>query len=165
MAANNEHLLRKERMIIFLDFDGVMDNGKYDLYLNQYNLPEKDEFGVLFDPDCMAALKHIIDETNAEIVISSSWKIDMSIEDMQRMWKERNLPSMPIDVTPTISRHRGDEIAAWLTLCPDPCRCVIIDDEQREQFNMDQYPHLIYTKGLTMSIADNVIKLLNNNHL
>lgn len=63
MAANNEHLLRKERKIIFLDFDGVMDNGKYDLYLNKNNLPEKDEFGVLFDPDCIAALKYIINET------------------------------------------------------------------------------------------------------
>ena len=62
-----------------------MDNDKYDLYLNKHNLPEKDEFGVLFDPDCIAALNHIIDETNAEIVISSSWKIDIPIEDIQRM--------------------------------------------------------------------------------
>lgn len=29
--------------IIFLDLDGVMDNAKYDIYLNKHNLPEKDE--------------------------------------------------------------------------------------------------------------------------
>ena len=157
-----------ERKIIFLDLDGVMDNGKYDLYLNKYNLPEKDDYGVLFDPDCIAAFKHVIDETKADIVISSSWKSDMSIDEIKRMWKERNLPGMPIDVTPTISRHRGDEIAAWLTLCPDPCRYVIIDDEQREQFNTDQLPYLVTTDGydgLTMPLADKAIEILNNKNI
>lgn len=133
---------RKCRKIIFHDFDNT-----------------------LFEPDYIAAINHVIDETKAEIVISSSWKIDMSVEDIQRMWKASNLPGIPIDVTPAISRHKGDEIAAWLTLCPDPCRYVIIDDGQREQFNTNQYPHLIITNaffGLTMSLANKAIDILNN---
>ncbi len=155
---------RPVRKIIFLDFDDVMTTTKYCLLLNRQNLPEKDEFGVLFDSDCIAAFKHVLDETKAEIVISSSWKSDMSLVEIQRMWKERNLPGMPMDVTPTISRHRGDEIAAWLTLCPDPCRYVIIDDEQREQFNTDQLSHLVTTDGydgLTMPLAEEAITILN----
>lgn len=52
----SQHPKYKHRKIIFLDLDGVMDNAKYDIYLNKHNLPEKDEFGVLFDPDCIAAL-------------------------------------------------------------------------------------------------------------
>ena len=133
---------RKCRRIIFLDFNDA-----------------------LFNSDCIAALMHIIHETKAEIVISSSSKTDISLDEIQRKWKERNLPGMPIDVTPSISRHRGDEIAAWLTLCPDPCRYVIIDDGQREQFNTNQYPHLIITNaffGLTMSLANKAIDILNN---
>ncbi len=37
--------------VIFLDFDGVMDTAYYDNYLNYMGLPEKDKYGVVFDPD------------------------------------------------------------------------------------------------------------------
>lgn len=150
--------------IIFLDFDGVMDNAKYDIYLNKHSLPEKDEFGVLFDPDCIAALAQIIEQTGAKIVISSSWKDFMTKEEIDQMWQKRQLPGEVIDVTPSISRHRGDEIATWLNLCPDKCQYVILDDQPREQFNTDQYDHLIITNGfygLTISDAQLAIEILN----
>ena len=150
--------------IIFLDFDGVMDNAKYDIYLNKHNLPEKDEFGVLFDPDCIVALAKIVEQTGAKIVISSSWKDFMTKEEIDQMWQKRQLPSEVIDVTPSTSRHRGDEIATWLNLCPDKCQYVILDDQPREQFNTDQYDHLIITNGfygLTISDAQRAIEILN----
>ena len=153
------------RKIIFLDLDGVMDNAKYDIYLNKHNLPEKDEFGVLFDPDCIAALAHIVEQTGADIVISSSWKDYMTMDEIHMMWHKRQLPGKVIDVTPTTSRHRGDEIATWLNLCPDTCSYVIIDDQPREQFNTDQYDHLIITNGfygLTQSDAERAVEILNN---
>ena len=34
----------------------------------------KDKYGYAFDPNSVANLKKIIDETGADIVISSSWK-------------------------------------------------------------------------------------------
>ena len=105
--------------LIFLDFDGVMNNRRYNLYRNIHHLPKKDEFGVLFDPNCVAALKHIIDETGAEIVVSSSWKDYMNMDEIRDMWRKRNLPGTPIDVTPTISQHRGEEIEAWISAHPD----------------------------------------------
>ena len=46
--------------VIFLDFDGVMDTAYYDNYLNYMGLPEKDKYGVVFDPDCIANLRRII---------------------------------------------------------------------------------------------------------
>ena len=150
--------------IIFLDFDGVMDNAKYDIYLNKHNLPEKDEFGVLFDPDCIAALAKIVEQTGAKIVISSSWKDFMTKEEIDQRWQKRQLPGEVIDVTPSTSRHRGDEIATWLNLCPNKCQYVILDDQPREQFNTDQYDHLIITNGfygLTISDAQQAIEILN----
>lgn len=153
------------RKIIFLDFDGVMNTGKYDLYLNQHNLPEKDEFGVVFDSDCINALKHIIEETKAEIVISSSWKDYLNIEEIKQMWAQRNLPGVPIDVTPSISIHHGDEIDAWLNRRPVTCHYVIIDDQSYEEFHNYQYPHLVTTNnfnGLTMSLAQKAINILNS---
>ena len=155
---------RPMREIIFLDFDGVMCNGRYDLHLNKFNLPEKDEFGVVFDPDCVSALKLIIDSVGAEIVISSDWKIDMTMKELQSMWLKRQLPGKVIDRTPSISRYRGDEVQCWLDLCPDPCRYVIIDDLPPEQFHTDHYEHLITTDdydGLTIPLAKKSIQILN----
>lgn len=151
--------------LIFLDFDGVMNNRWNNLYRNIHHLPEKDEFGVLFDPDCIAALKHIIDETGAEVVVSSSWKDYMAMDEIRDMWRKRNLPGTPIDVTPTISQHRGEEIVAWMAAHPNPCQFVIIDDEPCDQFQSHQLPHLITTnnfEGLTMPIAIKAIEVLNH---
>ena len=64
--------------IIFLDFDGVMDTAYYDHVLAKEGKPGNDKYGTIFDPYCVQNLKRIIDETGAKIVVSSSWKYDMS---------------------------------------------------------------------------------------
>jgi len=156
---------RPIRKIIFLDFDDVMTTTKHCLLLNRQNQPEKDEFCVLFDPDCVAALKHIVDETDAEIVVTSSWReVDMPMQRFKEMWESRHLPGQLADVTPSISQYRGEEIAAWLTFCPDNCQYVIIDDLPQDQFLVNQYDHLVTTDGyagLTMALAEAAIKILN----
>ena len=81
--------------LIFLDFDGVLNHRRYNLYHNIHHLPEKDEFGVLFDPDCVAALKHIIDETGAEIVVSSSWKDYMTMDAIETCGENAIFPEHP----------------------------------------------------------------------
>ena len=40
----------------------------------------RDEHGALFDPECVKCLKEIIDATDADIVVSSTWKMDMGLE-------------------------------------------------------------------------------------
>ena len=64
--------------IIFLDFDGVMDTAYYDHVLAKEGKPGNDKYGTIFDLYCVQNLKRIIDETGAKIVVSSSWKYDMS---------------------------------------------------------------------------------------
>ena len=60
--------------IIFLDFDGVMDTAYYDHMLSKQGLPDNDLYGTVFDPNCVHNLRRIIDNTGADIVVSSSWK-------------------------------------------------------------------------------------------
>lgn len=67
-------ILYSEMKIIFLDFDGVMDTGYDDLIRNKEGKPFYDEYGILFDPNCIKNLKYIIDNTGANIVVTSSWK-------------------------------------------------------------------------------------------
>ena len=96
--------------IIFLDFDGVMDTGCYDHILSKKKLAGNDEYGTIFDPNCVRNLKYIIDKTGADIVVTSSWKHFMTYRDFLDMWEARKLPGFVTDATPNPigARNRGD---------------------------------------------------------
>lgn len=154
--------------IIFLDFDGVMDTAYYDHILSKNGLPEYDKFGVVFDPDCIKNLKYIIDNTGADIVVTSSWKDFMSYKEILEMWECRNLPGFVTDVTPfpPYRRNRGDEIDAWLDECHVECQYVIIDDLDSYNFNEHQIPRLLIVNpfnGLDEETANRAVELLNSN--
>ena len=156
--------------IIFLDFDGVMDTAYYDHILNKEGHPCSDDYGILFDPECVKNLKHIIDQTGADIVVSSSWKYMMEYRDFLEMWKARNLPGFVTDVTPIPPerRNRGDEIDAWLAECDVECQYVIIDDLSADCFNEHQIPRLLVVNpfyGLDEDTAKRAISILNNNNI
>lgn len=149
------------KRVIFLDFDGVMDTGSYDSYLVNNNMPNVDEFGPVFDPECVKALESILNATGAQIVVSSTWKEFMTIEEIQEMWRCRKLPGVVIGMTPSCSRHRGDEIDAWLADCDTTCEYVIIDDMDESQFNEHQYEHLFVVNpydGLNDEVASEIIE-------
>lgn len=156
---------KKTMKVIFLDFDGVMDTAYYGHILGKEGLPYHDEFGAVFDPNCVKCLKEIVDKTGAEIVVTSSWKSLMTNRDMLNMWEQRGLPGYVIDLTPSSSgcRHRGDEIDAWLKECKDECQYVILDDIDESNFNEHQLPRSIVVNpyhGLDKEAAEKVIELL-----
>lgn len=159
--------------IIFLDIDGVLNV-----------IPQgRDEFGSLFHQEFMDNLKWIIDETNAKIVISSSWRHD-GLKTMQEMWKKRGIAGEVIDVTPTRSSNyketiglpfherleRGFEIQDWLYNNKYD-RYVIIDDDddmlesQMSNFvktseNFDHPDMVDWGYGLTKKCAEQAINIL-----
>jgi hypothetical protein len=152
--------------IIFLDFDGVMDTSYYDHILSKEGKPGNDEYGAVFDPYCIRNLKRIIEETEADIVVSSSWKYMMSYQDFLNMWKDRGLPGFITDVTPNLvdRRKRGDEIDAWIEECKTECQYVIIDDLEANNFNEHQIPRLLIVNpffGLDEETAERAIQILN----
>ena len=153
--------------IIFLDFDGVMDTAYYDHMLSKQGLPDNDLYGTVFDPNCVHNLRRIIDNTGADIVVSSSWKHFMTYKEFLEMWDARGLPGFVTDVTPIpdMRRNRGDEIDAWLNECNVECQYVIIDDLDGSNFNEHQIPRLLVVNpffGLDEDTADRAIYLLNN---
>ena len=153
------------KKIIFLDFDGVMDTEYYDHLLSEADKPISDEYGLLFDPECVKNLKHIIDNTGGDIVVSSTWKDIMSYEEILDMWKCRRLPGHVIDVTPSTGNHkRGDEIDGWLKECHTECNYVIIDDLDVSNFNEHQIPRLLIVNpfnGLDEYTAKRAVMILN----
>lgn len=114
--------------ILFLDIDGVL-NTKFWYSKMDEDTP-RNKWGYVFDPMSVANLKRIVDETGAEIVISSSWKC-VGLHELRKMWKARKLPGRIIDITPDImtdedildidldlidpGKGRGDEIKKWLS--------------------------------------------------
>lgn len=149
--------------VIFLDIDGVLNL-----------IPQgHDQYGGIFHPHFIENLKHIIDETDAQIVISSSWRYS-GLDVMKRMWKHRNLPGNVIDITPIHREHviRGIEIKEWLYKHQDIESYVIFDDdkdmleEQMENFvnTFENFTHTDYIDcgyGLTIECAEEAIKILN----
>ena len=107
------------RKILFLDFDGVMVTDRYQDQLVASDNPIRDDYGAIFDPACVEYLQEIIDATDAEIVVTSTWKMNLGLDGIQQMWEARNLPGKVTGVTPDIDPiHRGNEIAAWLATNP-----------------------------------------------
>ena len=170
--------------IIFLDLDGVLNTANYYDRLQHEHLPTEDIFGTLFDPKAVEQLSHIIDSTNAKIVISSSWRYS-GIANMRAMWKARQLPGEIYDIT---SLHVADdyiqsqmennpndfdlydamilaremEIALWLEEHPEVTNYVILDD--LDSFRQHE-AHLVKINpktGITNDDAEQVITILNN---
>jgi hypothetical protein len=135
--------------IIFLDNDGVI------CLLNNWGSRLKkpgfgDKSGPLdsrmdnFDAKAVSILNSIIEETGAEIVVSSDWKLHGSLEELQEMYKFRGIKA-PIDVTPNLmdfdpdfaglcnwkgwpGRARIVEIRKWLVEHPEVTKWVAVDD-------------------------------------
>ena len=149
--------------IIFLDFDGVLNTEHYQGLLQYQGKPWQDEYGAFFDPKAVKQLKRIIDATDADIVVESSWKY-LGLDAMKELWEVRNLPGTIIDITPSLlGKNKGVEIASWLSkYAKQDLRYVIIDDE----FVIldSQLPHFILTnpyEGITEEQANRVISMLN----
>jgi len=127
--------------ILFLDHYGVMRLSPIETVRTQHSLPEAAEFvgtdsGYFsnFDPDAVNVLNQILDQTGAEIVISSDWKLKTSIEGMCEFYQAQGIKKMPIDYTawlpgPTVyHEQRANEITAWLQLHPETTQWAAIDD-------------------------------------
>ena len=138
--------------VIFLDFDGVVTIPDSHWKLN---------------PDNIKLVKKIVDETNAKIVVSSSWRhgLDRHFEyELERnpdnemvIWLRDNV----YDITP-LGGNRGSEIKKWLDTHDDIENYVILDDDS-DMLNYQLY-HFVETNfedGLTETEAIRAIKVLN----
>lgn len=167
--------------ILFLDFDGVL-NIDQDWTMDQDYHKNRDEYGDPFSPDPVKQLARIIEKTGAKIVISSTWRYS-GADELNRMWEHRGLPSVITGITPHIGNSiRGKEVEKYLHdagFFPHlmystswyerqkqqgfiKTYCIIDDDSD---FMIYQQPHFVHCGsylGLTESLADRAIKILNS---
>lgn len=96
--------------VIFLDFDGVLNN-------NSYFLNSKEKAPFFLQDEKMILLKQIVDSTNAKIVLSTSWReiwnsdLDISLKLKDYFY---SFDLSVYDVTKNINYNRPLEISTWL---------------------------------------------------
>ena len=163
--------------IIFLDIDEVLITERQHDRCVEDGISPVDGFGFAFDPEAVANLKSIVENTGADIVISLSWKL-WGLDAMQRMWTRRDLPGEVIDITPNtesdemllsidldfmdIPAIKGSEIKEWLsTNGNQDTRYAILDD--LPDMLPEQESHFVQTDpriGITEEDAERIIEIL-----
>lgn len=164
--------------IIFLDIDGVLnsdiymateeyiqatkdagcaDPGGYDVVLKAHHLH--------LDPQAVVLLNQLVDKTAAQVVLSSTWRLRYSLDEMNEMLTMRGATFKVTDQTPPPRRMsrtwRGDEVKEYLSNKKDVESFVILDD-------INQFPsftkNFVFTPektGFTQAHFEKALKILN----
>ena len=102
--------------VIFLDHDGVicLSNNWGGRMKKQKKYGRKLSQGVLempvdvrfddFDKKAIDTLNEILEETNAEIVVSSDWKRWATVEEMGEYYESQGIKKKPIALTPNLGQ-------------------------------------------------------------
>ena len=138
--------------IIFLDIDGV---------LNNYNTEARCQGFVGVSGRLVKILKKIAEQTNAKIVLSSSWKSEWTndpyLDDDPYYYAGRYLNAKLskcrlriMDRTKDDGINRGYGIRRWLDTHPHG-NWIVLDDEVFPDFELcGIMPQLVFTKGVDM---------------
>ncbi len=160
--------------VIFLDIDGVMRSNSSTIK-NTCN--GMDVSSYLLHPEHVEALNCILKHTDARIVVSSTYRICYSVEELKQLFDESGIDyKYVISSTPFINREyiqRGHEIRAWLKKLPDVAghkyeidNFVVIDDDvDMKGIDPKNFIKTNANYGLTYVEALKAINVLNGKPL
>jgi hypothetical protein len=123
------------RRVVFLDFDGVLNSDAFFARRQNRYRPEE------LDEDAVARLATLVARTGAVVVVSSTWRLGYSLEDLRRILAKHGFAEEVAGVTPVIEHEeerfvrqtpRGLEIQAWLDAQPEPPEAFVILDDQAD---------------------------------
>lgn len=152
--------------VIFLDFDGVINNGPHIKRVGSLQI---------FDPESISQLCRVLKETGAKIVVSSTWRFLSSKDELNERLFLSGLPKESvIDVTPLglsegksdntiIELHmtRGQEINLWLSKNDHIKDWVAVDDDKEmSPLDLSRVVKTDYQVGLQAVHADQMIRIL-----
>ena len=85
--------------VLFLDVDGVLNHKLFYDNFDNIQLVHNNYPYTEFDPTSISLLNKILSETNAKLVISSSWKVEENLNDIL---KEVGVKFDIYDITPML---------------------------------------------------------------
>ena len=151
--------------IIFLDVDGVLNSIKSlkTAYKKDSTRPYSDYY-YPFDPRCLLNLKHLVEETDSYLVITSTWrKHELGREILLSELKKYNLDTRVIGYTDILNKAREVEIKAYLEKLDEDVNYIILDDSKGFPELGEYLIRTNYEKGLTKTKARRGIKKLLKN--
>ena len=133
----------------------------------EHSMPDAAEFAGTnktyfsdFDPGAVNALNQILDQTGAEIVVSSDWKLKTSIEGMCEFYQTQGIKKMPVDYTAwlpgasTYHEQRAGEINAWLAQHPETTQWAAVDDLYMRTW----LTNFVWAKNVHVGINDTTVQ-------
>ncbi len=166
-----------DKAIIFLDIDGVLATHKQYMMNHtrfHYNYEWASELGVPYpyDEKCVKVFNEILEKTDADIVLSSDWRLRWNLKQLDKIFKSNNIIKSPIDVTEhfpysglQLERWRAGEIDSYINK-HDIKNWVIVDDLNMKPFFPNDVTRVFVTtdsEGIKKSsIKDKIIKKLNS---
>jgi HAD domain in Swiss Army Knife RNA repair proteins len=160
--------------VIFLDIDGVLNSEAFLLTLDAQHRGLGPHEGCecyrlerQIDHRAVARLNHLITETAAKIVISSSWRRLLDPPELRRVLGDHGLVGEIIGETPNLSEdpalyriRRGHEIDAWLRDHPEVDCFVILDDGGDMAMHMNRLVQTDAQEGLRDEDVDLAIRVM-----
>lgn len=141
--------------VIFLDVDGVLNSMESVLLFRHTNT---------LDPVRVGMVARLCEETDAKIVVSSSWRghtLQNTKDSLAEAGAESLVPLI-IGQTPRIPGKRGHEIAAWL-LGNKVDGYVILDDDS-DMLPGQVFVHTSMARGFCLDSYLDALKLLKPDH-
>lgn len=153
--------------LIFLDIDGVLnttqnikEHHKKGLSTSSYNIQLPDS--------CLKNLQTLVNNTNAKIVVSSSWRIpDYRSPAIRNLSKQLDKYGLDIyGFTPIyrdLNLKRGDEIRDYINSLSEPVEGIVIldDDEDMCEFRKRYLVHCKSDKGFGEKQLNYALQVIN----
>jgi hypothetical protein len=145
--------------LIFLDVDGVLNSRERWIDCECADL---DRSGSRIDPRAVDRLSHIVQATDAKIVVSSTWRLYYYEALISYLNHWPHLKDKVIGKTAHFGGPRGDEIADWIAHHEDLVEnFVILDDDSDMSHLMTYLVKTTFQNGLQQEHVDECIRRLN----
>lgn len=140
--------------VIFLDFDGVLNTpATWGNYVHG-------DGSEAIDPERVELVNQIADQTGAMVVISSTWRRDRTVKELQELLNKRGATFTVLGKTVDTREERWKQIAKYFEWV-NVDRYIILDDTDEAGYGHGD--HFIRTDpetGITQSDVERAIRIL-----
>lgn len=141
--------------LVFLDIDGVLNSRRSTYaYASTHTL----------DPVAVALLNELLTVTGSSVVISSTWRLGRTVEQLSDLLYAQGVRGTIIGKTPHHEGFRGQDVARWLELnkwpVSDPEYKYVIFDDGRDFHAGQPLVHVDNKHGLNHLHIQRAIHML-----